>query len=159
MYRIRHLWASKYWLERREGMGGIRYSVQNSLRERNFAYIKNPIQLVSFLFFLSIYSETPQRIVVWIERSQRLRQKILRYSYRSSGQGKPTSIIKNPMSFFTFCYCSSVEYWCCCHRKRFLFCPPANIPSNYYLPRNCDHLFISWLNTGRKGQYRGENSR
>ena len=82
------------------GVGGIRYSAQNSLRERNFAYIKNPIQLVSF-FFWSIYSETPQRIVVWIERSQRLRQKILRYSYRSSGQGKPTSIIKNPMSFFT----------------------------------------------------------
>ena len=82
------------------GVGGIRYSAQNSLRERNFAYIKNPIQLVSF-FFWSIYSETPQRIVVWIERSQRLRQKILRDSYRSSGQGKPTSIIKNPMSFFT----------------------------------------------------------
>ena len=86
--------------EKRGDGGGIRYSAQNSLRERNFAYIKNPIQLVSF-FFLSIYSETPQRIVVWIERSQRLRQKILRYSYRSSGQGKPTSIIKNPMSFFT----------------------------------------------------------
>ena len=25
------------------GVGGIRYSAQNSLRERNFAYIENPI--------------------------------------------------------------------------------------------------------------------
>ena len=32
-------------------MGGIRYSAQNSLRERNFAYIENPIQFVSFFFF------------------------------------------------------------------------------------------------------------
>lgn len=69
-------------------------------REKLFIYRKSYLIGV-FLFFLSIYSETPQRIVVWIERSQRLRQKILRYSYRSSGQGKPTSIIKNPMSFFT----------------------------------------------------------
>lgn len=36
------------------GVGGIRYSAQNSLRERNFAYIKNPIQLVSFFFFVNL---------------------------------------------------------------------------------------------------------
>ena len=29
--------------EKRGDGGGIRYSVQNSLRERNFAYIENPI--------------------------------------------------------------------------------------------------------------------
>ena len=37
--------------EKRGDGGGIRYSAQNSLRERNFAYIENPIQLVSFFFF------------------------------------------------------------------------------------------------------------
>ena len=31
------------------GVGRIRYSAQNSLHERNFAYIKNPIGV--FLFF------------------------------------------------------------------------------------------------------------
>ena len=29
--------------EKRGDGGGIRYSAQNSLRERNFAYIENPI--------------------------------------------------------------------------------------------------------------------